>query len=138
MVNFIIITHGEFGAYLVEAAESIVGRQPEGVAVVSISARLSVEEVRRRIETALHETQGEGGVIVATDIPGGTPSNVVLLAAKDMPRVVVLSGLNLYMLISGFGNRRMLALEDLAAKMIADGQRSIRDMKAALLSKARA
>ncbi|MCX5787073.1 MAG: hypothetical protein NTX64_00995 [Elusimicrobia bacterium] len=136
MVNFVIVTHGEFGAYLVEAAESIVGRQGEGVAVVSISARLSVDEVRRRVEEALRELDGAGGVIVATDIPGGTPSNVVLLAAKDMPGVRVLSGLNLYMLISGFGNRRTLGLEELAAKMLADGQRSIRDMKAALLSKA--
>ena len=133
MVNFIIVTHGEFGAYLVEAAESIVGRQAEGIAVLSISARLSVDEVRRRVEGALRELDGEGGVVVATDIPGGTPSNVVLLAAKDMPRVTVLSGLNLYMLISGFGNRRALALQDLTAKMLADGQRSIRDMKAALL-----
>ena len=136
MVNFVIVTHGEFGAYLVEAAESIVGRQGEGVAVVSISARLSVDEVRRRVEEALRELDGAGGVIVATDIPGGTPSNVVLLAAKDMPSVSVLTGLNLYMLISGFGNRRTLGLEALTAKMLADGQRSIRDMKAALLSKA--
>ena len=136
MVNFVIVTHGEFGAYLVEAAESIVGRQADGVAAISISARLSVDEVRRRVEGALRELHGDDGVVVCTDIPGGTPSNVVLLAAKDMPRVAVLSGLNLYMLISGFGSRRALAFDALAAKMHGDGQRSIRDMKAALLSKA--
>lgn len=135
MVNFIIVTHGEFGAYLVEAAESIVGRQPEGVAVISISARLSVDEVRRRVEEAVRGLAGPDGLIVATDIPGGTPSNVVLPAAKDLDKVAVISGLNLYMMISAFTHRKSLGLEELALKMLADGQRSIKDVKAALMAR---
>ena len=135
MINFVIVTHGEFGAYLVEAAEGIVGRQAEGVAVVSISARLSVEEVRRRVADAVQALRSAGGLIVATDIPGGTPSNVALPAAKDHADVRVISGLNLYMLVSGFSHRKTLPLDQLAEKMLSDGQRSIRDIKAALLSK---
>ena len=138
MVNFVIVTHGEFGAYLVEAAESIVGRQADGVAVVSISARLSVDEVRRRVETAVQGLDSGEGLIVVTDIPGGTPSNVALPAVKDMPNVAVISGLNLYMLITAFTHRKTLGLEELTLKILADGQRSIKDIKAALLSKVRA
>ena len=137
MVNFVIVTHGEFGAYLVEAAESIVGRQGEGVAVVSISSRLSVEEVRRRVEAAVRDLRGAGGLIVATDIPGGTPSNTALPAAKDLPDVAVISGLNLYMLITAFTHRKDLGVSALRDKILADGQRSIKDVKAALLSKVR-
>jgi len=132
MVNLVIVTHGEFGAYLVEAAESIVGRQPEGVRVVSVSARLSVDEVRRRLRAAVDELQGPGGLIVATDIPGGTPSNIALPLVKDADDVVVVSGLNLYMLISAFSHRAALGLGEVAARMLSDGQRSIRDMKEAL------
>ena len=136
MVNFVVVTHGEFGAYLVEAAEGIVGRQGDGVAVVSISARLSVDEVRRRVEAAVSDLRGPDGLIVLTDIPGGTPSNVALPSAKTQDNVSVLSGLNLYMLITGFTHRKTLGLADLTAKVLADGQRSIKDIKAALLSKA--
>ena len=53
MINFIIVTHGEFGAYLVEAAEGIVGRQAEGVRVVPTSSRQSIGEIRQRVEHAL-------------------------------------------------------------------------------------
>ena len=47
MINFIVVTHGEFGAYLVEAAEGIVGRQTQGVRVVATSSRQSVAEIKR-------------------------------------------------------------------------------------------
>lgn len=135
MVNLVIVTHGEFGAYIVEAAESIVGRQGDGVAVVSISARVGAEELRRRVEAAIQELRGRDGLIVATDIPGGTPSNAALPAAKDLDNVAVISGLNLYMLISAFTHRRSMGFSELARKMVADGQRSIRDIKAPLLQK---
>lgn len=135
MVNFLIVTHGEFGAYLVEAAESIVGRQGDGVAVVSISARLSVDEVRRRVEAAVGDLRGPDGLIVVTDIPGGTPSNVAVPAAKDLPNVAVISGINLYMLITAFTHRKTLGFDELTRKILVDGQRSIKDMKAALLSR---
>ncbi len=137
MVNFVIITHGEFGAYLVEAAENIVGRQKEGVAVVSISSRLSVEEARHRVLDAVTALRQPEGLIVATDIPGGTPSNIVLPVVKDFPWVSVVSGLNLYMLVTAFSHRADMPCRELTAKMIADGQKSIRDIKAALLSKVR-
>lgn len=135
MVNFVVVTHGEFGAYLVEAAESIVGRQGDGVAVVSISARLGVDEVRRRVEAVVNDLRGPGGLIVLTDIPGGTPSNVALPSAKSLDDVAVVSGLNLTMLITAFAHRKTLGLAELTAKILADGRRSIKDIKAALLSK---
>lgn len=136
MVNFIIVTHGEFGAYLVEAAEGIVGRQTQGVRVVATSSRQSVDEIKRRIERALAELACPDGILLFTDMPGGTPNNVSFPLIRNEKRVEMISGVNLYMLISAFGNRDQLPLEKLAAKAVVDGQKSIRDIRALFLSAA--
>ena len=135
MVNFLIVTHGEFGAYLVEAAEGIVGRQ-RGVRAVPISPRLSVPEIRERINRAVKELAGPAGLILITDMPGGTPNNLSFPIVKDLPRVEVISGINLYMLVSGFSHRE-LPLEKLVEKVVADGQRSIKDIRQMFVSRSR-
>ena len=123
MINFIIVTHGEFGAYLVEAAESIVGRQPQGVRVLSISARLSVPEIQERLGRAIDDLRHEDGLVVFTDMPGGTPSNISFPLIKDEPKVEVISGVNLYMLVSAFSHRKKQGLCQLVAKIIEDGRK---------------
>ena len=130
MINFIVVTHGEFGAYLVEAAEGIVGRQAQGVRVVATSSRQSVDDIRRRIKRALAELGGPGGVIVFTDMPGGTPNNLSFPLIRDEKTVEMISGVNLYMLVSAFSNRSQLPLERLVEKVVADGQKSIKDIRA--------
>jgi mannose PTS system EIIA component len=137
MVNFIIVTHGEFGAYLVEAAESIVGRQASGVRAISISSRVSVPEIKARVEKALDELAGPDGVILFSDMPGGTPSNLAFPLIKDRAKVEMLSGVNLYMLVSAFNNRDRLPLARLVEKVMADGQKSMRDIRQMFLSGAK-
>ena len=134
MINFIIVTHGEFGAYLVEAAESIVGRQP-GVKVVPISPRVSVPEIRERVRRALAQLGGEDGLVLFSDIPGGTPSNISFPLVKDLAKVEMISGVNLYMLVTAFSHRGDMPLEALIEKVIADGQKSIRDIRRMFLTR---
>lgn len=136
MINFLVVTHGEFGAYLVEAAEGIVGRQSAGVRVVSTSSRLSIPEIQTRLRRALRELEGGEGIVVLTDIPGGTPNNLCFPLVKDSPRVELISGVNLYMLVTGFSHRDRLPLEALVEKIVADGQRSIRDIRRAFVAAA--
>jgi PTS system mannose-specific IIA component len=136
MINFIIVTHGEFGAYLVEAAEGIVGRQAQGVRVVATSSRQSVAEIKRRIERALAELANPDGIILFTDMPGGTPNNLSFPLIRDEKHVEMISGVNLYMLISAFGNRGQLPLARLVEKVVADGQKSIRDIRAMFVAAA--
>ncbi len=136
MINFIIVTHGEFGAYLVEAAEGIVGRQEKGVRVVATSSRQSTVEIKRRIERALAELSGPDGIILFTDMPGGTPNNLSFPLVRNESRVEMISGVNLYMLISAFGHRGDMTLEKLVEKVVADGQKSIRDIRAMFLAAA--
>lgn len=134
MINFIIVTHGEFGGYLVEAAEGIVGRQSQGVRVVATSSRLTTVEIQARIAKALKDLSSPGGVIVFTDMPGGTPNNLSFPLIKDAPRVELISGVNLYMLVCAFSHRANLPLEKLVEKVVADGQRSIRDVRQMFLA----
>ena len=110
MINFIIVTHGEFGAYLVEAAESIAGPQTEGVKVISISSRLSVPEIRERIAKAVKDLRSPEGLVLFTDMPGGTPSNLSFPMIKDEPNAEMISGLNLNMLLYAFSHRAGRAL----------------------------
>lgn len=130
MINIVVVTHGEFGGYLVEAAEGIVGRQAQGVRVVSTSSRLSVAEIKRRIERALAELAGPDGILLFTDMPGGTPNNLSFPLIRNEARVEMASGVNLYMLVSAFSHRDRLPLTQLVEKVVADGQKSIRDVRA--------
>lgn len=129
MINFIIVTHGEFGGYLVEAAESIVGRQTQGVRVVPTSSRLTTADIRARIEKALKDLASPAGIVVFTDMPGGTPNNLAFPLVKDARGVELVSGVNLYMLVSAFSHRDRLSLAELVEKVVADGQKSIRDVR---------
>jgi PTS system mannose-specific IIA component len=136
VINILIVTHGEFGAYLVEAAEEIVGRQESGVAAVSISSRLPVEEIRNRVQVAVNDLRGADGLIIGIDMPGGTPGNVCMPPAKDCADVSVVSGVNLYMLITAFNGRRQDTLEKLVEKMLVAGKRSVADVKEVFRTKA--
>jgi PTS system mannose-specific IIA component len=136
MINFIVVTHGEFGAYLIEAAEGIVGRQAQGVRAVATSSRQSVAEIQRRVERALAELANPDGVIVFTDMPGGTPNNLSFPLVRNERRVEMVSGVNLYMLVSAFGHRDQLTLSKLVEKVVADGQKSIRDIRSMFLDAA--
>lgn len=136
MINFIVVTHGEFGAYLVEAAEGIVGRQDQGVRAIATSSRLSVPEIRAKIARALRELSSPDGTIVFTDMPGGTPNNLSFPLIKDASRVGMVSGVNLYMLVSAFSQRDRMPLESLVSKIVADGQKSIRDVRLMFLAAA--
>lgn len=137
MVNFLIVTHGEFGAYLVEAAESIVGAQAKGVRTVAISPRLSVPEIRERLGKAIDEFRSREGLIVFTDMPGGTPGNLSFPLIKDVTGVEMISGVNLYMLVTAFSHREDYALDRLVEKIIEDGQKSIKDIRKMFLAKVR-
>jgi PTS system mannose-specific IIA component len=116
MVNFIVVTHGEFGAYMIEAAESIVGRQETGVRAVSLSPRWSVAEIRQKLERAVKELSGPDGLVVFVDMPGGTPGNLTFPIVKDRPGVELIGGLNLYMLVSAFSSRSGMPLSALTGR----------------------
>lgn len=96
-IGVVVVTHGQLAAELVNAAETIVGDVPQ-FAAVSIGWEEDVEEARAEIRAAIDRVRGPGGVLLLTDMFGGTPSNlgVTFLLPGE---VEVITGVNLAMLI---------------------------------------
>ena len=103
MVGLVIATHGQWAAELLRTAESIVGQVPCATAV-SIDSATSVEEARARLATAIHRVGADGeGVLVLTDMFGGTPANLALTFLDE--QIEVVTGVNLPMLLKLAGSR---------------------------------
>jgi len=96
-VGVVVISHGQFATELLNAAEMIVGDLP-GFTAVSIGWHDDVTVARDAIERAIGKVDSGHGVLLLTDMFGGTPSNLGLSFLQD-GRVEVLTGANLPMLI---------------------------------------
>lgn len=123
MVGAIIVTHGNLAASLVEVAESITGKM-ENVRTVSVLNSDTTESIRGAISGAIKEVNSGSGVIIFTDMFGGTPTNVALSLLED-GRVDVITGVNLPMLIKFIGNRTEKSLAEVALLLKDYGQKSI-------------
>ena len=135
MINIIVITHGEFGAYLIEAAEGIVGAQSAGLKNVSISPRMTLERVKEAVSAAIEEMRSDDGLVFLIDMPGGTPMNVVLPLAKDIEKSAVICGVNINMMTSAFAYRGSLDFDRLQTKIVDDGRKAICEVKSLLMKK---
>jgi PTS system mannose-specific IIA component len=110
MIGVVVVTHGQLATELVNAAEMIVGDLPQFTAV-SIGWHDDVNDARDEIIQAIDRVRGEDGVLVLTDMFGGTPSNLGM-TFLERHRVEVITGVNLPMLIKLAG---MSAPQDLLA-----------------------
>lgn len=96
-IGVVVVTHGQLATELVNAAEAIVGDLPRFVAV-SIGWHDDVSDAREEIGRAIARVQGRAGVLLLTDMFGGTPTNLGL-SCLDPDRVEIITGVNLPMLI---------------------------------------
>jgi len=97
MIGIVVVTHGQLARELVSAAEMIVGDIPNVIAV-SIGWHESPDDAQRDIEAAIERADAGKGIVVLTDMFGGTPSNLSL-TLLEKGRVEVVTGVNLPMLI---------------------------------------
>jgi len=123
MVGGIVITHGGLASSLVEVAESITGKM-ENVRAVAVLTADTTESIRALLTQAVKEVNTGKGVIIFTDMFGGTPTNVAL-SLLDEGKVDVITGVNLPMLIKFIGNRTDKCLGDVALLLKEYGQKSI-------------
>ena len=114
MIGLLIITHCELGKEFMNAAEFIVGRI-EAADTISITLSSESKEIRGTIEEKIANLDQGDGVIILTDMFGGTPSNIALSFLNE-EKVEVLTGANLPMVIALVQNREHLSLKDLAEK----------------------
>jgi PTS system mannose-specific IIA component len=123
MIGLLIITHCDLCKELLNATEFIVGRL-EAVATISINQTSDSEEIRKMIEEKITSLDQGQGVIILTDMFGGTPSNLSISFLKE-EMVEVLTGVNLPMVIAIAQNRMDLKLSELAEKAQEAGKMSI-------------
>ena len=123
MIGAVVVTHGRLAMELVTAARMIVGEM-QNVQAISIGWNDDVNDARERIRAAIKQLDSGGGVLILTDMFGGTPTNLALtFLEKD--RVEVLTGVNLPMLIKLASFHSDEGLLPVAQKLRAQGQKSI-------------
>ena len=131
MVGIVVATHGQLAAELIRTAEGIVG-PVLGAVAISVDSATSVEEARARLATAIHKVGADGeGVLVLTDMFGGTPANLALTFLDE--QIEVVTGVNLPMLMKLAGTRGK-GLQAAAELATAQGQKNITPASALLRS----
>ena len=124
MIGIVVVTHSQLGEALIEAAEFIVGSRPEGVVSVSIDLNQNVDKLREKVAAGIKKAGREEGVLLLTDMFGGTPSNISYSFLEE-GRVEVLSGVNLPILVHAMNSRVKMGLSELAASLETFGRKSI-------------
>lgn len=104
MIGLVLVTHGRLAEEFRNAVEHVVGPQQQ-FETVSIGADDDMEQRRRDIVDAVQRTDSGTGVVVLTDMFGGTPSNLAI-SVMDAGRIEVIAGVNLPMLIKLSGVRK--------------------------------
>ncbi|MBW1806287.1 MAG: PTS sugar transporter [Deltaproteobacteria bacterium] len=125
MIGLLIVTHCDLGKEFLNAAEFIVG-SVEAVEVISITQTQTSdsEKIRKMIEDKITVLNKGDGIIILTDMFGGTPSNLSLSFLKE-EKVEVLTGVNLPMVIAIIQHRSNLGLSELAETAQEAGKASI-------------
>ncbi|MFO7600716.1 MAG: PTS sugar transporter [Candidatus Desulfacyla sp.] len=123
MIGLLIISHCDLGKEFLNAAELIVGRL-EAADSISITQTTESKEILEEISKKIRSLNQGEGVLVLTDMFGGTPSNLSLSFLND-EKVEVLTGVNLPMVIAVSNDRDRLTLGELGEKAQQAGKRSI-------------
>ena len=123
MIGLVIVTHGRLAEEFLLAMEHVVGPQ-SGIATICIGPEDDMERRRRDILAACGQVDVGSGVILLTDMFGGTPSNLAISVMEET-RAEVIAGLNLPMLIKLASVRARLNLADCVAQAQEAGRKYI-------------
>ena len=123
MIGLVLVTHGRLAEEFVVAMEHVVGKQ-ERIATISIGPEDDMEGRRADIARAIGDVDAGRGVIVLTDLFGGTPSNLAI-SLMEAGRVEVIAGINLPMLIRLGGARKTMKVTEAVAAAREAGRKYI-------------
>lgn len=110
MIGMILVTHGHLAREFVEATEHVVGPQ-ESIQAICIGPDDDMDQRRSEIKEAIDQIDTGDGVVLLTDMFGGTPSNLAI-SFMGNSRVEVIAGINLPMLIKLASIRETTSLEE--------------------------
>lgn len=123
MIGVVVVSHGRLASELLRAAELIVGKF-EGSVAVDIDPALGMDQIRKALEGAIRTVDSGEGVLLLTDMFGGTPSNLALSFLGNAD-VEVVTGVNLPMMVKLAMARTEVPLAALARQIQEYGQRNI-------------
>jgi PTS system mannose-specific IIA component len=123
MIGVLITTHGNLGSEFLKVAEMIRGTLKD-VMHISVDQTKSVEDLKKDINAAIKKLDQGQGVLILTDLFGGTPSNLSLSLLKE-GKVEVVTGVNLPMLLKLSDTREKMNLQDFANYIKEYGRKNI-------------
>jgi PTS system mannose-specific IIA component len=124
MIGIVVVTHRKLADALIDAAEFIVGSKIEALTPVSIDLSQNVDVLHNKIVKGIKQVKSPEGVLILTDMFGGTPSNLSYSFLKE-GQVEVISGVNLPILIKAVNSRKDQQLTQLAECLETYGKKSI-------------
>ncbi|MGD8702844.1 MAG: PTS fructose transporter subunit IIA [Desulfosarcina sp.] len=124
MIGVLVVTHCRLGDALLEAADFILGERPEAMAAVSIDLNENADKLRKKIADGIKNVKSDEGILILTDMFGGTPSNLSYSFLEE-GRIEVISGVNLPILIRAASARKNQSLSELASNLESFGKKSI-------------
>lgn len=127
MIGIVIVTHGKFGTELLKSAELIIGEQ-QNVITLGLQHGDSIEELKSKVRAAIESLNEGQGVLVLTDLFGGSPSNVTAANMVDLD-FYALTGVNLPMLLQALTMRECLSIDELVESSYQAGIEGIKNIK---------
>jgi len=123
MVGILIVTHGRLAQELLETTKIIVGKSLEHVVPISVGWNDDMADIQKVISSTITKVDQGDGVLILTDMFGGTPSNISLSFLSD--RVEIITGINLPMLIKIMNVGDRYKLKELSHLITEQGKKSI-------------
>jgi len=124
MVGVLVISHGPLAKAMISSAEILVGKLPR-VKGISIWPKENPRGVEERIRSRMREVQDGDGVMILTDLLGGTPTNLSL-SFSEKEKTEVITGVNMPMLLTLASHRRETSLEKISRLVRRAGRSSIK------------
>ncbi|MBD3413147.1 MAG: hypothetical protein GF421_01795 [Candidatus Aminicenantes bacterium] len=133
MIGGVIVSHGKLAEELLNALTIILG-EAVNIEAISIGWYDDVEESKKKINESIKRVNQKNGVLIFTDMFGGTPSNLSFSFLKD-GQVEIITGVNLPMLIKFVSLQRSYNLKNVAKKVVEQGKKNIHLASALLKAK---
>lgn len=124
MIGILIVSHRQLGDALIDCIEFILNETPQALASVSVDLRENAGDLRTKIKNGIKKVNHHQGVLILTDMFGGTPSNLSYSFLED-GQVEVISGVNLPILMKAVSSRGDKTLAELAECLETFGKKSI-------------
>lgn len=123
MVGILVVTHGRLAQELLETTRIIVGKTVDHVVPISVGWNDDTVDIQKTIASAINKNDTGDGILILTDMFGGTPSNISLSFLSE--KVEIITGVNLPMLIKIVNVGDRMNLKELAQAIYDQGKKSI-------------